>query len=105
MNTPCKEMSIENYIDILNNNPELKEKLSDIGILENNNGEAIIKLKYYDLLTKKEKDYLNKSFKNLNREKYTLKYGIVKGGFLTCLTDEICDNCHKALTDARNDYK
>ncbi len=65
----------------------------------------IFKLKYYDVLTNEEKDYLNKSFKSLDREKFTLKYGIAKGGFYICFTDEICDYCHKALINARNDYK
>ena len=55
----CKELSQDEYLKMIENNPVLQEKLDKIGISDSEDGLAV-RLNYSDLLTAEEKKCLKR---------------------------------------------
>ena len=106
----CEELSVEAYLNILNDNVALKEKLEQLGVVWDDNGMSV-PLKYSDLLTEEEKIFLKKvtedfNAKNEGDRKWHIKFGFAPGVRTMCESDIICEKCYESLQDIRkhDDY-
>jgi hypothetical protein len=103
----CKTMSQEDFLQMIEDHPMLKEKLEEIGINHDDEG-LNVALNYSDLLTEKEKKILKKRFKKFgfdpkkDADKYFLKFNTKKRGFI-CFSDVVCDSCYKGLLGYREE--
>lgn len=106
----CKSMTQDDFLEMIENNPILKEKLEEIGLDQSDDG-LTIPLDYSDLLTDKEKKRLKKMYKKFGFKKkdgvysWFIKFHGLKVGYYVCETDVICDNCYKGLLEYREEKK
>lgn len=102
----CEELSVKAYLDILDDNDILKEKIEKLGIVLDENGLSV-PLNYSDLLTEEEKSFLKKLSDEFN-VKYEgdtiwyFKFGDLPLERRICESDVICENCYKSLMKVRN---
>jgi hypothetical protein len=101
----CKEISVADYLEIIENHPDLKEKLNDLGINLDKEGLSI-PLNYSDLLTEEERVFLKKLSDKFNAKYegdtiWHLKFGDEPESRRYCETDVICDYCYQSLLKIR----
>lgn len=101
----CREISVADYIEIIENHPDLKEKLNDLGVDLVEEGLSI-PLNYSDLLTVEEKVFLKKLSDKFNAKYegdtvWYLKFGDEPTSRRYCESDIICDYCYKSLLEVR----
>jgi len=96
----CKELSQDEYLKMIENNPVLQEKLDKIGISDSEDGLAV-RLNYSDLLTAEEKKCLREGLSAFFKEGLFAKFGKNDDEHSICITDKICDRCYANLLNRR----
>lgn len=102
----CKEMTVDEFLAMVDNSPELKEKFEQLGVAYDEEGLKVV-LNYYELLTKEELDFLKTNLKQFypGSEKddagWYVKFDTEPSGMKFCFSNVICDSCHKALLEVR----
>ena len=112
IDTGCKEMSQEDFLQMVEENPIYKERLAEMGIMELEDGMEI-SLSYFELLTPEElqicEDKMNvldeKNRKYFRKNGYRAKLPDESGLIPFCPTDAVCNSCYQALLQYRKKSK
>jgi hypothetical protein len=105
-NTGCKELTEDDFLEMIDNSPEIKEKLEGLGISHDAEGLKVL-LNYYDLLTEEEHAFLKEDlvqfFSDVPNGDIGLfiKFSKKPTDRTFCGSNVICDSCYKSLLEVR----
>ncbi|QHI37367.1 hypothetical protein IMCC3317_27460 [Kordia antarctica] len=102
----CKEMTVDEFLTMVENSPELKKKFEQLGLSQDEEGLKVV-LNYYELLTKEELEFLKNVFKDFypgsgdENASFFVKFNSDPNALTFCVSNVICDSCHKHLLNSR----